>query len=396
MKTLWIINEYAGSPYNGMEYRHYYLGKEFTKLGYNVNIISSSYSHLFYKLPKKRKENIDGINYLWIKTLNYGNSHNKKRVLKWFLFTLKIFFLPLSLKKPDVIIVSPMAPFPIFPAWIVSKIYKAKLVYEVKDIWPLSLIELGKFNSRHPLIKLMSLFERFALKRSDVIVSNLQNYGEHIKKDLGLNKDFVWISNGIDLEEIKNTSPLDDKTKNLIPKDKFLIGYVGTIGLANALESFCETAKILKDKKEILFVLVGDGQEKKKLINQYGNLDNILFIDAIPKKQVQSMLTLFDICYIGFKKEKLYEYGVSPNKLFDYMLSGKPILYSINSRKNIVDIAKCGITVDAENPKAIADGILKLYEMPQEELKKMGENGRKYVLQHFTFEKLAKKFMEVF
>ena len=98
-KNIWIINEYAGSPYHGMEFRHYYLGKELVKLGNKVTIISSSYSHLFKNLPNKKKENISGVDYLWLKTFNYGNSHNKKRVLKWFLFTFKIFFLPFFLKK---------------------------------------------------------------------------------------------------------------------------------------------------------------------------------------------------------------------------------------------------------------------------------------------------------
>ena len=107
-KNIWIINDYAGSPYHGMEFRHYYLGKQLIKLGYSVNIISSNYSHLFKKLPEESKENIDGVDYLWLKTLNYGNSHNKKRALKWFIFAFRVFFLPFKLKKPDVIIVSPM------------------------------------------------------------------------------------------------------------------------------------------------------------------------------------------------------------------------------------------------------------------------------------------------
>ena len=95
-KNIWIINEYAGSPYHGMEFRHYYLGKELVKLGHSVNVVSSSYSHLFKKLPEKSQENIDGINYVWLKTLNYGDSHNKKRVLKWFIFSYEIFFLPFN------------------------------------------------------------------------------------------------------------------------------------------------------------------------------------------------------------------------------------------------------------------------------------------------------------
>jgi glycosyltransferase involved in cell wall biosynthesis len=392
-KNIWIINEYAGTPYHGMEFRHYYLGKELVKSGNNVTVISSSYSHLFKNLPKVKKENINGVNYLWLKTFNYGTSHDKRRVLKWFLFMFKIFFLPFMLKKPKVIIVSPMAPFPIFPAWILSKIYRAKLIYEVKDIWPLSLIELGGFKVNHPFIKLMSWFEKFALNKSDVIVSNLQNYGEHIKNDIGLNRDFEWISNGVDLDELNQIESLNAKIKNLIPKDKFIVGYTGTVGVANALDSFCQSAIKLQDKNDILFVIVGDGQEKKNLMGKYAKYKNILFIESIPKKQVQSMLSLFDACYIGLQKENLFKYGVSPNKLYDYMYSVKPIIYAIDSGKNnIVDIANCGVSVEAVNIDSISNGIITLYNKSKQERDNLGKNGKDYVLEHFTYEKLAKKY----
>ena len=394
-KNIWIINEYAGTPYHGMEFRHYYLGKELVKLGNQVSIVSSSYSHLFKNLPKQKREKIDGVDYLWIKTFNYGESHDKRRVLKWFLFMFKVFFLPFSLQKPDVIIVSPMAPFSILPAWVLSKVYGAKLIYEVKDIWPLSLIELGGFSPTHPFIRFMAWFEKFALLKSDIIVSNLQNYGEHMYKDLGIKRDFSWISNGVDLDELSEMKPLDQEVKNKIPNEKFIVGYTGTVGVANALDSFCEAAKLLKDEKEILFVIVGDGQEKKNLMKKYANAANILFVDAIAKKQVQSMLALFDACYIGLKKENLFKYGVSPNKLYDYMYSAKPVLYAIDSgENNIVKTAECGVSVEAENPQAIARGVQEIYTMGAER-KKLGTNGKKYILEHFTYDKLAQKYQDL-
>ena len=389
-KNIWIINEYAGSPYHGMEFRHYYIGKELVKLHNKVTIISSSYSHLFKNLPKNKKENIDGVDYLWLKTFNYGNSHNKKRVLKWFLFSFKVLFLPFKLKKPDVIIVSPMAPFPILPAWILSKIYGAKLIYEVKDIWPLSIIELGGYSPKHPFIKCMSWFEKFALKKSDIIVSNLQNYGEHIKNNIGIDRDFEWISNGVDLDELSDIKPLSQSIIDKIPKDKFIVGYTGTIGVANALDSLLDASILLKDYSNILFIIVGDGQEKSKLIDKYKS-NNVLFINSINKKEVQSMLQLFDICYIGLKKENLFKYGVSPNKLFDYMYSAKPILYAINSGdNNIIKLANCGVVAEAENSQDISRAILKLYNNDNRE--KLGINAKEYVLNNFTYQKLAYKF----
>ena len=394
-KNIWFINEYAGSPYYGMEFRHYYIGKELVKVGYEVAIVSSSYSHLFKKTPKKRKENIDGINYLWIKTFNYGTAHNKKRILKWFIFMLKIFLLPFILKKPDFIVVSPMAPFPILPAWVLSKILGAKLIYEVKDIWPLSLVELGGINPKNPLIYIMSLCERFAIKKSDVIVSTLKNYGEHLTKDLLINKEFVWINNGIYLDEMKNKEPLSKNIEDKIPKNKFIVGYTGTIGTSNDMETLCKAAKLLKNREDILFVIVGNGKDKQNLLDTYSNLDNIVFIEPIKKAQVQSMLDRFDICYIGWKKDKLYNYGISPNKIFDYMYSAKPILHAYSGKGDIIEIANAGLTVEAENPNQIAEGVLNFYNMPIENRVNLGKNAKSYILEHFTYEKLARKYKEI-
>jgi glycosyltransferase involved in cell wall biosynthesis len=392
-RNIWIINEYAGSPNHGMEFRHYYLAKEFLQNDFSVTIISSTYSHLFKNSPKKGKEKIDDVNYLWLKTFNYGQSHNRKRVLKWFLFALKIFILPFRLKKPDVIIVSPMAPFSILPAWLIAKIFRAKLIFEVKDIWPLSLVKLGGFSPKHPFIQFMKLFENFALKKSDKIVSNLQNYDKYLEENR-INRDFKWISNGIDLTEMKDIEPISPKLENLIPKDKFIVGYTGTIGTANALDSFLASSQYLKNDN-IVFVLIGDGQEKGNLKLKFKS-KNILFLDSIPKRQIQSVLNHFDICFIGWNKKDLYKYGISANKIFDYMYSGKPILNAFSGGENVLDIADCGITVEAENPQEIAKGVLKFYNMSEAERLKMGKNGHAYVINHFTYEKLSKDYMSLF
>ena len=129
---------------------------------------------------------------------------------------------------------------------------------------------------------------------------------------------------------------------------------------------------------------------------KYKDLNNILFVEPIKKSQVQSMLELFDICYIGLQKENLFKYGVSPNKLFDYMYCAKPIIYAINSGEaNVVKLSNCGISVEAQNSKDITKAILKLFDMTKEEKDKLGQNGKKYVLEHFTYEKLAKKFINI-
>lgn len=399
-KNILIINEYVGSLKHGMNFRHYYLAKEFVKRGYNTTIVTASYSHFLKKFPDMenktyKKEDIDEIKYIWIKVIKYSKSFDKKRVLKWFEFMIKLFFLDKYLDdRPDVVLCSPTAPFSILPAYYLSKKYNAKLIFEVRDIWPLTLVELGGISKKNPLVKLMSWFEKFALKKSDIVVSNLQNYSSHIE-DLGIDKKAYWVSNGINLDEMKDTKPLSKEVENKIPKEKFIVGYTGKLGVSNAIDYLIDTARLLKDSKEIYFVIVGDGQEKDKLKLQAKGLDNIMFINSIPKLQVQSMLNLFDVCFIGWKNEDIYKYGVSPNKLFDYMYSAKPIIHSINTTNDIVSLYNCGISVEAENSNAISKAIEKLYGMNESERNNLGDNGKIAVFEHFTYSKLAEKYLNI-
>lgn len=398
-KHIWIINEYAGSTYHGMEFRHYYLAKELIKAGYDVSIISATYSHLFKKFPTADNwfnfETIDGIQYVWIKVPKYSGSHSIKRVLKWFWFSFSLFFLPIKkMKHPHYVIVSPMATFPVYPTYRISKKTKAKWVFEVKDIWPLSVIELGNYSPAHPFIRLLKYFERFALKKADAIVSVLPNYQAYLDEQQ-IKRTAHYIPNGIDTDEINKAENLDKNIENKIPKDKFIVGYAGTVGKANALHYLIDTAKILSERKEIVFVIVGDGDEKKNLIEQSKDLENVLFLDAIPKRQIPNLLKYFDVCYIGLEKSDLFYYGVSPNKLFDYILASKPILMAIQTKNSIVEQAKCGIHVDDITPENIANAVLKLFRMQKKELEQLGRNGREFVLKNHTFKILAERYIRL-
>lgn len=401
-KNIWVINEYAGTPYHGMTFRHYYLAKELVKLGHKVTIFTSSFSH--YKLKQHlhisdtfTKENIDGIDFVWVKMPSYKAPKSIGRIRNWFLFALKLFFIPsLNSEKPDCILVSSLPLHPILPGNFLANKYKAKLIFEVRDIWPLSVIELGGYSTRNPFIKHLQWLEDFAYKKSDAVVTVLANAYEHMKTR-GLDKDkFYYIPNGISINELNQIEKLDEKIVNQIPKNKFIVGYAGTFGIANALDSFIEAAKILKDNNSIAFVLVGDGKEKEKLVKQAKDTKNIFFVDSVKKNQVQSILKYFDLCYIGLKRDPIFRYGVSPNKLFDYMYAEKPTLYAIDSGSfKPVSTINGGLDVNSENPKSIANSVLKVYSMTQEEREQMGQNAYRYVIENHDYSSLAKRLSKV-
>ena len=400
-KNILIINQYAGSPNYGMGFRTYYLAKQFLNNEYDITVISSSYSHLFFKLPDVKKmfteDIINGVKFWWVKTPSYVNSKSLGRAWNMFVFFIKLFFFPTKkISSPDIIIISSLSIFPIINAYILSKRFKAMLIFEVRDLWPKTLIELSEKKPNLLLLKVISWFERFAYKKSDYVVSLLINSKSHMVGKGLIGEKFRYIPNGIEIQSVKKT--LDKNIIKQFQKEKFIFGYVGTIGIANSLENFVECAIKLKKNKKIHFVLVGNGSFKNNLKNKVSNnkLKNVTFIDAIEKTQIHPLISYFDVCYLGWHDKPMYKFGTSPNKLFDYMYAGKPILHSYSGRGDIVKLGNAGITCEADNVEQIMDAIYKFVAMSKKERRNMGQNGKKYVIKHHNYENLAKKYISIF
>ena len=398
-KNIWIINQYCGSIFHGMNFRSWYFAKELKKKGHSPHIISASFSHLLFKFPATNGrftfENVEDIPFTWVKVAKYSGSQSIGRVLVMIQFMINLIFLPKKkLQKPDVIIVSSLSPLPIVSAYFWSKKYKAKLLFEVRDIWPLSLIEIGGFSKLNPLVLFFGWFEKFAYKRADKVISVLPNAKPHMESR-GMNKDkFIHIPNGFNMEEMKKSKDLDKSIENLIPKNKFIVGYTGSLGASNAMEYLIKASNYLEKNENIHFVIFGKGQHLEKLKNNAKN--NVSFLGEIDKSQIQSAISYFDVCYIGWHNHSLYRFGISPNKIFDYMYSGKPIIHSVNTSNDLVQIAKAGVSIKPENPREIANKIIEISKMGNEILKKWGENGKKYVEENHTYTHLTQLLISTF
>jgi glycosyltransferase involved in cell wall biosynthesis len=402
-----LINHYAGSPQYGMEYRPYYLAREWTRAGHSVTIVAASHSHVRTCQPCitgfVSEEYIDGIRYLWIKTPKYhSNSLRRFYNILAFLFGL-YFFIPNSkyLEKPDFVISSSTYPMDIWPARRIAIKFSAKLIFEVHDLWPLSPIELGGMSRWHPFIIWVQAAEDFAYRNANIVISMLPNLKEYmISRGLKTDKLLI-VPNGIDPEEWKiDPQTLPESVVKLFSKlkdeDKYIVGYAGSHGIANALNTLLDSAKIMKDE-QLAFVLVGDGPEKSKLkqFAEENELDNVWFIEPVKKKQIPSLLKCFDIAYLGWKRQPIYRYGISPNKLMDYMMAGKPILHAVEASNDPVKEAKCGLTVAPEDSAALADGIKKLINIPEATRTAMGKRGREFVMKNHTYPVLAQRFISV-
>lgn len=401
-----LINHYAGSTLLGMEYRPYYLAREWTKKGHNVTIVASSFSHLRSKQPEVKTnfeiQIIDGIRYVWIKTMEYeGNS--VKRFINILEFVVRLFFKSKVIAKsfsPDVVIASSTYPLDIYPARRIAKSSKAKLIYEIHDLWPLSPMELGGYSKYHPFIMLMQAAENFCYRKSDLVVSLLPKTKEHCVSHGLIPNKWHYVPNGINIMEMSSQTLIPMHQKNTIEtiKSKFdyVVGYTGSIGLANSLSSFVYAAKHFS-QENVAFVIIGKGPEKNnliKIVTEY-DINNVFFIDSIPKDSIQLMLDYFDFLFIGLQKQNLFRFGISPNKLFDYMYAGKPSILAIDAGNDIVSEAECGITIEPENSEAIEKAVIQLINSTEEEKREMGQNGKEYVLKNHDYRIIADKFLEL-
>lgn len=403
------INHYAGSVYNGMEYRPYYMAKRWAAAGNNVTVVASSFSHLRTHNPdigrdKCREEMIDGIRYFWIAGNAY-HGNNKDRIKNMISFLRGLYrYRPkiISQGKPDAVIASSTYPLDIYPARCIAQKCGAMLIYEVHDLWPLSPIELGGMSPKHPYIRVMQKAENDCYRYSDYIVSLLPCAKGHMVEHGMLPEKFIYIPNGIEKSDWEKPFHYPmvyrDKLKKYHSDGYFLIGYTGAHGIANALDSYVEAGEKLRGRK-IKLLSIGPGPERERLIEKTHKLkldDIVEFLDPVRRDQIPELLFQLDALYIGLQSQPLFRFGVSPNKLMDYMMAGKPVIFAIDAPNDMVAEAQCGISIPPENSQAIADAAVKLSQMPQDELEKMGAHGKMYILAHNEYDVLAKKFLQVF
>ncbi|MFZ2538111.1 MAG: glycosyltransferase family 4 protein [Oscillospiraceae bacterium] len=399
-----IINHYAGSDKYGMEFRPFYLSRELVKLGHDVTVIAADCSHLRKNNPVIDKsfteEIIESVRYVFLRTVKYQRN-NVKRILNMMSFLLQLKMNSKMLYKrylPDIIIASSTYPYDVKSAKNIAKFGEnTKVCYEIHDIWPLSLIEIYKINPKNPYMKSLQRAENFAYNNADLVVSILPDVNRHIEELGFYNTNYVHIPNGIIVDDKSNLPAPNfilDEVKQLKAKGKFILMYLGGFSQANALDDLFDSAK--KMPEEVQIMMVGDGplkeQYKEKI--KLNSITNISLMESVLKSQVNSTLKLADTLYIGAKRTKLYQYGVGMNKIFDYMLAKRPILYGIEASNNMITDASCGITIEPESAEAIVEGTKQLLSQNESSLNAMGQNGYEYVLENHDYTKLAKRFID--
>ena len=408
-----IIDQYAGSPSLGMEFRPYYLARHWQRMGHIVTVITGGYSHLRRVNPAAPKNfaprRIDGVDFLIVKTPPYnGNGFDRAVNVLAFLTAVTLNSTKLAkTRRPDLVIASSTYPMDIFPASLIAKKSGGRLVWEIHDIYPdsLSLNSFGRLQEK--LIGgIMERAVAYACKKADGIVSILSHAAEFFKTrpygEAAIPK-LRYIPNGIEEEEQREPSEyckaLIEEVKELKRQKRFTVMYLGGFAAANALDEFVWAAEMTETAA---FLLVGNGwdrarlkklAEKEKLCGAGAERQKVYFFDGVDKWDVPHLLAAADCLYIGAKEEPIYRYGVGMNKLYDYMLAARPIICGINAPFNVVKESGCGVVIPPQNSAEIAKAVGLLSKLPEHFLAQMGRKGREYVLKNNTYQILAQKFL---
>ncbi|MDH5340222.1 MAG: glycosyltransferase family 4 protein [Rubrivivax sp.] len=400
--NLLLVNHYAGHPGLGMEYRPYYLAREWVRAGHAVQIVAADHSHVRTRQPAAGDEVIDGIAYRWYATPPYqGNGVGRAWNIARFLGAVWR-DTPRLLRdfRPQAVIASSTYPLDIWPARRLARAAGAKLVHEVHDLWPLSPVELSGMSRGHPFIRLCQAAEDTACRDADVVVSMLPCVHGHLAAHgLDLRKLHV-VPNGIDPGEWSaDPLPLRDDLRQCLSRVQAagdaVVGYAGSMGLPNALDTLLDAAALLRDAP-LQFVLVGDGHERERLTRRIAEeqLGRVHWLPPVPKAMIPSLLGAFDVAYIGWQRVPIYRFGIAPNKLMDYMMAGRAVLHGVDAGNDPVAEAGCGLTVAPESAPAVADGLRRLVALGPEVRREMGARGRAFVQARHSYPVLAQKFLQ--
>ena len=400
-----LINHYAGGPAHGMEFRPYYLAREWVRMGHRVEIVACSHSHVRARDPEmhglaERVEVIEGITYRWLQAPAYRGNGLKRLV------NIAVFLARLQSRgrriveafRPDRIIASSTYPMDIWVARRLAHHARCPWIYEVHDLWPQSLIELSGLSPWHPFVLLCGWAERSAYRHADAVVSMLPKVEAHMVAR-GLDPARLRIvPNGVATDDWAQTpEPLGEALRGAIDQARAhgcaVVVHAGSMGLPNALDTLLDAAALLRGQP-IWFLLVGDGHERVRLEQRIADesLSAVQWMPPIPKAQIPSLLAQADVAYIGWQRVPLYRFGIAPNKLMDYMMAGCAVLHSVEAGNDPVAESGCGLTVPPQDPQAVADGLLRLLALSPAQRQAMGHRGRAHVMAHHAYRVLAQRF----
>lgn len=402
-KTIWVVNQFASH----LEERHLNLAASFAEKGCNVVVITASFHHgrhvYLYQEEMKVVEKQPGVTYIYLKARPQYMTGAGKRTLHMLDFCRRFDKhqkqIAESFGKPDFVIASSAPPFVWEIGYRAAKKYHAKFIAEFRDIWPLSLVEVQGTSANHPFVKLLEVVEKRAYKHADAIVGTMPYAYKHVCDELGFPRSKVhWMPNGLNVQKAERalTNP-----KLTLPKelDDFLSShwccvYIGSIVKSESVDYIIEAWKRVKDER-VCMAVIGDGNKLPEIEQLIQKCDGarIRHFPSITTEQIPLALEKAGCCLAALPDFPIYRFGLSMNKLSDYLYSGKPVVFAC-SFDNVVKDAG-GLVVSFGDKQAMADAIERAMAYSDDELKQIALREKEIIRTQYDYREIAKKYLEM-
>lgn len=369
-----MISPYASPTKYGWHSRSYTIGKELANRGHEVTVfafLGNQYLRLLSKEQQGALANTteihEGVNFHWFQGFRAWPTHPVTRILNWKFYNQQFrkWLKEAPVEKPDTIVLSSPS---LTPAFLLKEVKhrfpKARIVFEIRDIWPLSLQLLGNYSAKNPVMRWLARAEREAVVHSDAIIGLMPGVGQYFRQNFGdgvKGKEIAYIPHSVDfpIEEPQNVAPKQGE----VPE--YFIGYAGTIGKANDVQSLLSALKILNEQGiQPKTLIIGDGILRGTLATTIEGLHHVTYKSWMPRDLALEYLKHCAICYDGFLDIPLYDFGFSRLKWADYLLLKKPVLTSFGGNPYELPINDIGWRVAPESPKELAKTISHLYTEP--------------------------------
>ena len=405
--NIWLINHYAVPPQYYPLARPTNFAKYLMAMGHTVTVISASSVHnsnppknLITDGAAYREEVDDGVHHVYIRCCDC-TGNGLKRIYNMCEFAWKLPRVCKCLPKPDAIVATSMPPMSCAMGIHLARKYKVRGVAEIADLWPESIVAYGIAGPKNPAVIALRWLEKWIYKKADAIVFTMEGAYDYIVEQ-GWEKDIPrskvrYINNGVDLEQFDyNKEHCTVNDPDLDDPDTFKVIYTGSIRHVNNLGLLLDAAKRVTDPR-IKFLIWGDGDEKAALEQRVRDegIGNVVFKGRVEKKYVPSIVSRADLNFAHNEPSPLFRFGISFNKLFDYLAAGKPILSDFSCPYNPSVQNGAGIGIDEPSAENVAHGIETLAGLPQEELARMRANARRAAETAFDFRILTQKLMDV-
>ncbi len=396
-----FLSHYFPPEVNAPASRTFEHCKQWVKDGHEVYVVTCAPNHPRgkvyegYRNKLFQKDEKDGIKVIRVWTYVTANEGFVKRTLNYVSYMVAVIFLIPFLPKADVVISTSPQFFNGLAGYFVSRLKRMPWVLEIRDLWPESILVVGAIKNKW-IIRFLEFLENFAYRKATHIVPVTDSFKRYmIGKGISPEKITV-IKNGVDLQFYQVLPEIDSTMQDLGLGGKFVVSYFGTHGMAHHLETILEAAQILQPQGDIIFLLVGDGADKARIeaMRDAMKLSNVMLLGQQAKSKMPHLWASSNVSLVLLKKSDLFK-SVIPSKIFESMAMQKPIILGVEGEsQEIIEAANSGRCITPENSAQLAQRILELRDNPAL-CSELGENGRKYVAEHFDRTSLARRYEAV-